>query len=41
LDPFAQIEYAILEKSLIGNDATLCGNKQSLNIGDSTEINFG
>lgn len=41
IGPYAQIEYAILEKSLIGNDATLCGNKQSLNIGDSTEINFG
>ena len=41
LGPFSHIEYAILEKSLIGNDATLCGNKQSLNIGDSTEINFG
>lgn len=41
IGPFSQIEYAILEKSLIGNDATLCGNKQSLNIGDSTEINFG
>ncbi|MES2379662.1 MAG: sugar phosphate nucleotidyltransferase [Bacteroidota bacterium] len=41
IGPYAQIEYAILEHSLIGNDAFLCGNKQSLNIGDSTEINFG
>jgi glucose-1-phosphate thymidylyltransferase len=41
IGPYAQIEYAILEHSLIGNDAFLCGNKQSLNIGDSTEIKFG
>lgn len=41
IGPYAQIEYAILEHSLIGNDAVLKGNKQSLNIGDSTEINFG
>ncbi len=41
IGPFAQIEYAILEHSLIGNDAVLKGNKQSLNIGDSTEIDFG
>ncbi|AMS25773.1 glucose-1-phosphate thymidylyltransferase [Bacteroidetes bacterium UKL13-3] len=41
IGPYAQIEYAILEHSLIGNDAVLIGMKQSLNIGDSTEINFG
>lgn len=39
--PYAQLEYAILERSLIGNDAVFKGMKQSLNIGDSTEINFG
>jgi glucose-1-phosphate thymidylyltransferase len=33
--------YAILHRSLIGNDALLKGMSQSLNIGDSTEINFG
>lgn len=41
IGPYAQIEYAILDRSLIGNDAVLKGMKQSLNIGDSTEINFG
>lgn len=41
IGPYAQIEYAILERSLIGNDAVFIGMKQSLNIGDSTEINFG
>lgn len=41
IGPYAQIEYAILHYSLIGNDAMLKGMIQSLNIGDSTEINFG
>lgn len=41
IGPYAQIEYAILHRSLIGNDALLKGMSQSLNIGDSTEINFG
>lgn len=41
IGPYAQIDYAILDHSLIGNDALLKGMKQSLNIGDSTEINFG
>jgi len=41
IGPYAQIEYAILDRSIIGNDALLKGMKQSLNIGDSTEINFG
>lgn len=41
IGPYAQIEYAILNRSLIGNDAVFIGMKQSLNIGDSTEINFG
>ncbi len=41
IGPFAQIEFAILHRSLIGNDALLKGMSQSLNIGDSTEINFG
>ncbi|MFA6261727.1 MAG: sugar phosphate nucleotidyltransferase [Bacteroidia bacterium] len=41
IGPYAQIDYAILDRSLIGNDALLKGMKQSLNIGDSTEINFG
>ncbi len=41
IGPYAQIDYAILDRSIIGNDALLKGMKQSLNIGDSTEINFG
>jgi glucose-1-phosphate thymidylyltransferase len=41
IGPYGQIEYAILNRSLIGNDAVFIGMKQSLNIGDSTEINFG
>lgn len=41
IGPYAQIEFAILHRSLIGNDALLKGMIQSLNIGDSTEINFG
>ncbi|MCC7532474.1 MAG: NTP transferase domain-containing protein [Bacteroidia bacterium] len=40
IGPDSQIEYAILDRSVIGNDALLKGMKQSLNIGDSTEINF-
>lgn len=41
IGPYAQLEFAILERSLLGNDALYKGMKQSLNIGDSTEINFG
>ena len=41
IGPYAQIKHAILDHSLIGNDALFIGMKQSLNIGDSTEINFG
>lgn len=41
IGPYAQLDYAILDRSIIGNDALLKGMKQSLNIGDSTEINFG
>ena len=41
IGPNAQIKHAILDHSLIGNDALFIGMKQSLNIGDSTEINFG
>jgi glucose-1-phosphate thymidylyltransferase len=41
IGPSAHLENAILHHSLIGNDATFQGMQQSLNIGDSTEINFG
>jgi glucose-1-phosphate thymidylyltransferase len=40
IGPYAHLEFAILEDSLIGNDAMLKGMVQSLNLGDSTEINF-
>ena len=41
IGPYADLNYAVLNNSLIGNDALLKGMIQSLNIGDSTEINFG
>lgn len=37
---FAQLETAILHNSIVGSDAYLKGLSQSLNIGDSTEIDF-
>jgi len=37
---YSQIETAILHQSVIGSDAYLKGLSQSLNIGDSTEIDF-
>ena len=37
---YSQLETAILHQSVIGNDAYLKGLSQSLNIGDSTEIDF-
>jgi glucose-1-phosphate thymidylyltransferase len=37
---FAELENAVLRKSIIGNDSTLKGMTQSLNIGDNTEINL-
>ncbi len=40
IGPNAQIEYAVLNNSLIGNDATLKGTQQSLNLGDSAEVRF-
>lgn len=36
----AEIKNAMLNSSIIGSDATLKGVLQSLNIGDSTEINY-
>ncbi len=41
IGPNSHLENAILHHSLIGNDASFQGVQQSLNIGDSTEINFG
>ena len=37
---YAFLDSIILKNSLIGNDASLIGRSQSINIGDSTEINF-
>lgn len=38
---FSEIENAVLHHSVIGSDASLHGMSQSLNLGDSTEIDFG
>lgn len=40
IGPFANISHAVLHNSLIGSDASLKGLSQSLNVGDSTEINY-
>lgn len=40
IGPYAQLENALLKFSLIGNDASLRGLVQSLNLGDSTEIDY-
>lgn len=37
---FASIKEVILQKSVVGNDAAITGVRQSLNIGDNTEIDF-
>ena len=37
---YSQLETAILHQSVVGSDAYLKGLSQSLNIGDSTEIDF-
>ncbi|TAF63406.1 MAG: glucose-1-phosphate thymidylyltransferase [Cytophagales bacterium] len=37
---FSELEDVVLKNSVIGNDSSLKGLVQSLNIGDSTEINF-
>ena len=41
IGPFAELNFAVLNNSLIGNDASLQGTVHSLNLGDSAEINFG
>jgi glucose-1-phosphate thymidylyltransferase len=40
IGPEADIEHAVLQNSLIGNESSLRGLIQSLNLGDSTEINY-
>lgn len=37
---FAALQEVILQKSVIGNDTSVTGLRQSLNIGDNTEIDF-
>jgi glucose-1-phosphate thymidylyltransferase len=37
---YSQLETAVLHQSVVGSDAYLKGLSQSLNIGDSTEIDF-
>lgn len=37
---FSELESAVLSNSIIGNDTSLKGQSQSLNIGDNTELNF-
>jgi glucose-1-phosphate thymidylyltransferase len=38
---YSEIQNAVLHHSVIGSDASLHGLSQSLNLGDSTEIDFG
>jgi glucose-1-phosphate thymidylyltransferase len=40
LGPHAEIRNAVMHDSLVGNEAILRGLSQSLNIGESTEINY-
>ncbi len=37
---YAKIEEVVLQNSVVGNDAAIKGLRQSLNIGDNTEIDF-
>lgn len=41
IGPHSHLDNANLDNSVIGNDASLHGISLSLNLGDSTEINFG
>ncbi|QCR24167.1 sugar phosphate nucleotidyltransferase [Pontibacter sp. SGAir0037] len=38
---YSELRYALMHDSIIGSDASFKGLSHSLNIGDSTEINFG
>ncbi|MEM1218738.1 MAG: sugar phosphate nucleotidyltransferase [Bacteroidota bacterium] len=40
LGNYASIREAVLQNSIIGNDTAITGLRQSLNIGDNTEIDF-
>lgn len=37
---YAHIKEVILQRSVVGNDTAITGLRQSLNIGDNTEIDF-
>ena len=38
---YAKIEDIVMDDSIIGNDASVKGAHQSLNLGDNTEIDLG
>ncbi|MBF9252948.1 NTP transferase domain-containing protein [Pontibacter sp. 172403-2] len=38
---YSELRFAVMQDSIIGSDASFKGFSHSLNIGDSTEINFG
>lgn len=38
---YTSIQEAILHRSIVGSDTSITGIRQSLNIGDNTEIDFG
>ncbi len=38
---YSELRFAVMHNSIIGSDASFKGLSHSLNIGDSTEINFG
>ena len=40
LGAYSQLEYIVLDGSVIGNDASLKGKSHHVNIGDNTEIDF-
>jgi len=37
---YSQLNTAVLDRSVVGSDSLLTGHSQSLNIGDSTELDF-
>jgi glucose-1-phosphate thymidylyltransferase len=37
---FSELQYSVLENSIVGNDSSLLGLRESLNLGDNTEIHF-
>ena len=37
---YSSIRETVLHNSIIGNDTSITGHRQSLNLGDNTEIDF-